>query len=43
MNCSVQEAYKLAKDEPETFEHVLLIARAENIVETQLRKEHARG
>lgn len=43
MNCSVQEVYKLVKEEPETFESVLLIVRAENIVETQLRRERARG
>ena len=43
MRCSVQEVFTLAKESPETFENVLLTVRAENIVDTQLKRERARG
>jgi len=39
MNCSVQDAIKLAQADGETFNNVILTVRAEKLVNTQREKD----
>ncbi len=42
MNCTVQEAEKLAKEDGGRFNEIVMIVRAENIVNRQIEKERRR-
>jgi hypothetical protein len=43
MNCALQDAIKLAKEDGDRFNEVVMIVRAENLIDAQLQRERQRA